>query len=65
MVVCSSLRFIIDLGFLIVLPQLHDTECIAPMTHHLYFSIGYTLFGTALIHFLPVGLVIYMYKPAQ
>lgn len=35
MVVCSSLRFIIDLGFLIVLPQLHDTECIAPMTHHL------------------------------
>lgn len=29
------------------------------------FSIGYTLFGTALMHFLPVGLVIYMYKPAQ
>lgn len=34
MAVCSSFRFLIDLGFLIILPQFGTAECISPISHH-------------------------------
>lgn len=72
MVVWNVFRFFMDLFFLFVMPILakDDLVCLESITEHLSYSMSYIRYSilylflaTMLTHFVPVGIIIYIYRP--